>query len=361
MHREKFESIAIGDTYADIFGKKEETRMERAGKDALSAIAARLPDGFGDMSEAEDIELFRRAWLFLSLSGFDRAHALYFSAETAEDFAARLREHNMAVVLRFCPSFPAVHFDRFCELLSQGFQLWMKRRGSLRECVDEPEETAEEKQAQQEARAARQQAQLKRIAVARAALPDGLDLLAFFSQPAPVQAVLSKLPVQQHDPLGADDYERAAQEAGVTVAQAEFYHNRFHAYRSQLEDFTTCMNGKGGGRIVYIREDCAGNDGAESLLQSGRGLFVLAEQSDGKSEEAEQEALVQQYAALAQAEGFSCVHCYFITAPDAESFRTEPYPQLPISLRTERVILCGSSAECRAWFTRLMPNGCEKC
>ena len=140
--------------------------------------------------------------------------------------------------------------------------------------------------------------------------------LAFFSQPKKIRDVLINFPIQlDNSELSRSDYEKAAENAGVSEEEASFCFRRFDTFRSEFRDFTTSENGKPCGRIVYLRAEK--DEGAENdLLQGGRSVFLFHEQKkDEIISEADEESIFKPHIEKAFSEGYSTAHCYIITEP----------------------------------------------
>ena len=334
MHREVFkrEIFVFADTLGDIVGKRAEKAMMDSGKMAFLEIARRLPASFDDMAENDVIEMFRKASLFLGLkSGFERTkRKFYFSAKTREELENLKREHDTKILLELCPTFPMEHLDTFYSLYADyGKKMRRRRAQALREYLDLPPETEEEEKAKREEHKKRMaEKHAEEIRAEKARLPNGLEILSFFSQPKKIRDVLINFPIQldRLSDIDESDFERAEKAAGVEKSGVLFAFERYDAYRGEFEDFTTSENGKPCGRIVYLRAEK--DEGAENdILQGGRSVFLFHEQKkDENISEADEESIFRASIEKAFSEGYSTAHCYIIT---------EPMSSLPITISGE--------------------------
>ena len=317
MHREVFKSerLIFGDTYADIFGKKAENELVDNGTKVFLEIARRLPDSFDDMEEKDVVEMFRKAHLFLGLkTGFaSTERGFYFTAKTREELEDLKRERDKKILLELCPTFPMEHLDTFYSLYTY-YKMKMRRRKSLREYFGESE-TPEKKAEREEHNRVMEEKHAEEIRAEKARLPNGLEILAFFSQPKELRDILTHFPIQLDylcDFVNSD-FEDAAKYADVTEKDVYFAYERYDAYRKKFEDFTTSENGAPCGKIVYLRAE---KDEGVNLLEGGKSVFVLHEVKEGESlSEEEEEELFKSHIEKAFSEGYSFVHCYLITEP----------------------------------------------
>ena len=328
MVREVFysEIVVISDTFGDIFGAKAESAMKKSALNALLEIVRRLPSSFDDLEEGEIIEMFRKTHLFLGLEkGFARAERkFYFTAKTRTELEEMKmkRERDVKILLELCPDFPMEHLDAFYSLYT-AYGKKMLRRRPLREYLGE---TSEEMAKREEWKKKREAKRAERIKAEKARKPNGLELLAFFSQPKEIRDVLYHFPIQldRLSDIDESDFMDAAKKAGVTKDDVFFAYERYNAYRLEFEDFTTSENGAPCGKIIYLRAE---KDEEADLLESGSCVFLLHEiKADERLSEADEEEIFKPHIEKAFSEGYSFAHCYLIT---------EPISSLPLTITEE--------------------------